>query len=197
LQPLLRSPDALGLVLDHGSARVSVIYDGASLINPGHKQSHSVRSRHGLAVVGRVALPEVEHLVRNTLGQSLDLHAFVEDEPVVLGLDSGDVDQRFCIRVQPVIMINKSNGRLKGNYPEEAQAMHSSSSKIFSIELGTWSLDWMRRSAASTTPPRVLRAMAEEPSFIDSMAYSTLIKELLEAVCLRERKCSLLGRIRS
>ena len=55
----------------------------------------------------------------------------------------------------------------------------------------------MRRSAASTTPPSVLRAMAEEPSFIDSMAYSTLIKELLEAVCLRERKCSLLGRIRS
>ena len=120
MQPLLRSPDALGLVLDHGSARVSVIYDGASLINPGHKQSHSVRSRHGLAVVGRVALPKVEHLVRNALGQSLDLHAFVEDEPVVLRLDSGDVDQRFGIRVQPVIRINKFTGALKRKLPRRS-----------------------------------------------------------------------------
>ena len=71
--------------------------------------------------------------------------------------------------------------------------MWLSNSKIFSIEEGTCSFDQILLSTAKTTPSEVLIAIADDPSFIDSIAYSTLNKLIMPVINdLRAKMYSLL-----
>lgn len=168
LKSLLRAfttrSDCFCVALHISSRRVHVIELRSLVIYSGKENRNTERAAHGLSIA--VTISELNCQIGNGLGDALDSHLFVVHKPVVLNIK----DQNSLILIVVLNLTCASTRALSTMVresaikPLQAQPMCLSISTIFSVVVGSMSVDEIRFSTASTTPSPVWIPMAVDPS---------------------------------